>query len=388
MTRFSGLHEAKDGVREAIRMLINLDAAESDEARMDVADLLGAWQQCNTQVERESEIRAETRAGGIASANPAGNVEARTMRAAFVELFGKVSRPLTPGRHFLGTKLEEIQDGEPQVELLEEVTNVQDGEDDLLISELTKEGQLKIRKGQARKVPKPRNSEELRTRHRLINHAWLFARCRHMGRVWLQDLDIATYNILSDHVLGEKVSQLESATLADGSRVRPRWELILSFEFHLRRQCYEWVRDAEETIHTGMARAIKDSETRELHFVAPFAQQLALAAAQQSSRRPPPVINNFNNSDGGGGRDRGGSQLYREHNGQPICYKFNSTEQTCDGSCGRLHICQRCLGDHPRQSPDCPMRGDKGGKNGKGGKDGKARGRGGRGKGRGRGKNK
>ena len=36
--------------------------------------------------------------------------------------------------------------------------------------------------------------------------------------------------------------------------------------------------------------------------------------------------------------------------GKPICYKYNNRDAKCDGGCGRAHVCQLCLGEHPRYS--------------------------------------
>ena len=33
--------------------------------------------------------------------------------------------------------------------------------------------------------------------------------------------------------------------------------------------------------------------------------------------------------------------------GRQICYAYNSQWERCDGSCGRLHVCQACFGTHP-----------------------------------------
>eukprot|EP00973_Karenia_brevis_P037638 5194194-Karenia_brevis.AAC.1 len=35
-------------------------------------------------------------------------------------------------------------------------------------------------------------------------------------------------------------------------------------------------------------------------------------------------------------------------NGRNICFKYNNEGETCPGSCGMVHVCQWCLGNHPK----------------------------------------
>ena len=185
------------------------------------------------------------------------------------------------------------------------------------------------------------------------------------------------------------LSALASAPLDDGSSIKPSWQLILDFEYQLRVKAYELVRDDGLSIKVGLERAIKDPETRELHLVGPFAQQVAIHASRRSRPPPPPwsgtsgVVNQF----GAKGKDKGtkgegkagkkgdkavvtnrGQRLHTQSGGQNICFAFNSAERTCPGDCGMLHVCQRCLGSHPRTDPSCTARTGKGGKGEKGGK--------------------
>ena len=47
---------------------------------------------------------------------------------------------------------------------------------------------------------------------------------------------------------------------------------------------------------------------------------------------------------------KGGTKLQRETpDGRQICFAWNSAKG-CNGQCGRVHVCQICLGNHPRQA--------------------------------------
>ena len=54
---------------------------------------------------------------------------------------------------------------------------------------------------------------------------------------------------------------------------------------------------------------------------------------------------------GKGGKDK---DTYVKVNGRQICFAYNNGN-ACDGKCGRLHICQRCNGTHPKiDTKACP----------------------------------
>eukprot|EP00971_Amphidinium_carterae_P189197 3755813-Amphidinium_carterae.2 len=83
--------------------------------------------------------------------------------------------------------LEQVELNEPRPESLREVASREDGEEDLLVSEITSRGAVCIRKG-SRDRKLPAGSEDLRLRLKLVGNCWLFLKLRHTNRSWLQDL--------------------------------------------------------------------------------------------------------------------------------------------------------------------------------------------------------
>ena len=61
---------------------------------------------------------------------------------------------------------------------------------------------------------------------------------------------------------------------------------MLSFEYQLRAKAYEYVREEGLTINKGMEKAMKDPETRELHFLGPFGLEIRAHLAPYSHQPP------------------------------------------------------------------------------------------------------
>ena len=376
LRRFAGFDDTVAGFRAAISNAIGLDAADGVDARNDMADLIGAWQAAGDQSKRESALRAEQRNTPFPAA--ATTLELKSMRTAFEAIYGDCPLALTPGRYFLGTKLEEVVDAEPQVERLEEVTCKEDGEDEFLVPEITKEGAFRVKKGVSKKISAPNDTADLRRRWRLINHAWLFVKTRHGNRAWLADMTNYTYDTLANHILGPTVMSLEACSSLDGlsTPVKPNWGISLKYEYEIRKLCYEFVRKGKfATIHLALIAACSNEECRGLHLAGPFAQQVATTS---SRTRPdtlalwqpgnPAQVQSYFNDNGKGKKDKGkgkGKKNFVKHTqmpgpaGQKICFKFNNASGCTLSTCTFSHACQFCLStSHGAKS--CPKKKGKG----------------------------
>jgi hypothetical protein len=120
LARLMGLEDSKERLRAALAAGFGLDASEDMASRRDVADVLAVWELASKQATREQELRAEHKVSG--TMQPAAALEVKAMRKAFEALHGKMEERLIPGRYFLGKKLEELQNNEPEVEKLTDVT--------------------------------------------------------------------------------------------------------------------------------------------------------------------------------------------------------------------------------------------------------------------------
>ena len=111
-----------------------------------VAAVLAAWDSSCSRLSKEDEHIAEAKAARIT--RMAGLTEYQNMRNSYRTLFGKLSDKITPSRALLGSKLEQVEENEPRVEDMKEVTSRDDGEESgLLTSTMDYAGRVHMKKG-------------------------------------------------------------------------------------------------------------------------------------------------------------------------------------------------------------------------------------------------
>jgi hypothetical protein len=279
------------------------------------------------------------------------------MRKAFEKRHGKIEDRFDPGRYFLGVKLEEICNNDPQLEEMSVVTHRKKGEEEFLHAEVEHDGRIKVKKGGAVAVSPPDSPEELRIRYELISNAWIYASMRHPGRGWLKDTDRDVYRNFVNYILGPSVMGL-----ADKAGRFPDFKGdVLHYERAIREKAYELVRDGDDedrlfTLKQAIKKACKDPEVRQLNFVARISDR----ADRIGVKRPWDhddyngswqVKGKFKGKDKGKGKgkdkgkkgkDKGPKKHTSTLKGEPICFKYNNGDD-CDGSCGMVHCCQICF---------------------------------------------
>ena len=109
-------------------LVLTLDSDDGHQSRNDVSDVLSAWTDAKAQDERETNMKADQRV--LDQHRPAAKREVKSMRSAFEVVYGTLKNEVTPGRYYLGTKLEECLEDDPALEELTDVANQEDGEED------------------------------------------------------------------------------------------------------------------------------------------------------------------------------------------------------------------------------------------------------------------
>jgi hypothetical protein len=322
-------------------------------------------------------MRAEARTSHIP--RPVTSNEHAAMLKAYEVRYGRLESGETPGKHYLGVKAEEIEDNEPKAESLKEVSSKDDGEDDFLLSEVGKDGNLKVRKG-VRDGKMPADPEELRSKLKLVANCWLFLRTKHSNREWLADLDDKVFIRYADHLLGKFVNGATVTSLDGGSAVRPPWALVLSYEYEMRKWAYEQVVREQVTLAEAIKSATKNTELKEKYFVTPYTLGVQQGGTTGAKRLPEAAASDHagawgkkwgrkGKGSGGGkkGGGRGGSKdpkakkgsgkgkHSRTPDGRAICYKHNNENESCNGQCNMLHVCQRCF-DRSHKAFECPSK--------------------------------
>ena len=236
----------------------------------------------------------------------------------------------------------------PKVEDLRDVLSMEDQEADLMHLDVSA-GQLKVRPSRA-VIGLPQGPEELRLRHRRIAITWEMTRTKHRNRGWLGGDIRDAFRKLSDHILGKHVHGISLPNDA-----RPGWQFVLEYEHAVRKKAYNWVRLAEvDSIVEGILKAMKDPEVMNLHFVVPVTTWSGAASSRAPSgatllHKPAPKKRPEGREDGSPPKKSKKGLHVKTPEGKAICFKYNNNKCT-NAKCTFLHVCQKCLGQHPKSS--------------------------------------
>ena len=371
--RFAGLQETRDGVRDVLRNEFNLNGNHSTEERVLVADLLAVWEAAKSFSDKEIELKAEKKVDGILRPTP--DPEHQAMRKAYEGVWGKLQDKEVPGKYFLQVKCEQVVENEPRVESLSEVTSKLDGEENYMTAGVDEKGRVLVKRGGSAQARMPKDSEEYRTRIRLVANGWLFAKTKHPHKSWLQGLEPKDFEKHVDYIVGDKVMKLK-ATDSEGSNdtyLHPTFEQVMVYCFEIRKRAYELVRDDGYTLQEALVAARKDEEVKNLHLIVPTLINTR-NVDKKRKRDQSHWRDSWNTNDAYvSNKDRKKQYWekktklkYNTEDGRSIGFAFNNAEG-CDGQCNRVHVCQICLSpDHGRNA--CPRKpaGDEGKAKGKG----------------------
>ena len=374
LSRFAALGDDIAEVKKVLKEDLNLDSAEGLAVRMEIADVTAAWKQAVAQFDEEAERCAKARASEQIMSVPVA--DHKLLKKSFEKIHGELALCETPGRYFLGQKIDQATQDELVPEKLIEVCSKQENESDVWTPCFGQDGRIVSKKGAPVTRPKPKDAEELRNRHRLIGAAWVMVHLQHANRPWLKDMKVKDWENVTDYVVGEKVARYQIKQEGGTWSPQPSWFIVLHYEHEIRKKAYELVGEGKHMVE-ALKLAMACTDTRQLHFTMPLQLEITKNAAAQLSGKnqyggkgkhdqgakaiqdafaPTKGVNKGNK-----GKDKGGnkgkkekSDKYKPKSVTPgpekrrICYAFNNNAN-CDGSCGMAHVCQICLeSDHGR----------------------------------------
>ena len=224
----------------------------------------------------------------------------------------------------------------------------------------------------------PCSSEDLRRRIQTLAITFYLAKVRHPNRAFLADADPDVWLPHVEYILSEEIAGQE-ATGADGTVLhKPTWNLVLSFEYQIRREAVRLILYEQITLGEALARARKDMQLKECYFTTPLGfsalaslqnnfSSLSLGPSSPASTaastadsptkwkrvKKPWAEKTSKGKAGGQGKAKGkgkteGRDMARETpDGRKLCFAFNSPAEGCAGSCGFVHACRLCFGQHP-----------------------------------------
>ena len=382
LRKFGSLEDDRAKVRQAVSTDLGLDPTAQPpagpQARVALAAVVSAWEIAREQIQREVQLRAESKALNLQ--RPISSTDRTAMKKALELRHGRKAAHEIPSHDYISVKTEEVENGDPRASQLDEITSSEDHEEHTLSAVVDISGGLKIVK-KRQKASQPMGPEAFRSRLKIECHTWLMLSMKHPNIAYLQGLERDTWTDYVEFFLGRKVWMMEIPSSVDlSTKVSIPWQVLINFEFSCRKLAFRLVREEGFTLDAALKACIKDAENKEVNFTSPIA-----LSGNKRKREP-----NEENADadiwkesgrsgkgkkdkgkgGKGGKGKGGKGAGKNQgkvtrkkwlvitpDGRQICFAFNKPRGCSNASCDRVHICQYpgCGGAHSVTA--CPKRG-------------------------------
>ncbi len=368
--KFAALGDTKAQVRTAFAadLAVDVDAGAANRAAM--ACLVTSWQVAVEMTEREIQARVEAKQLGVP--RQVTHSDRNALLGAYERVHGRLEDRETPAADYLSQKVEEVEQGELQASLLDEVGSKEESLTLGVQSSLDASGRLRITR-EKKKSKLPGNSGELRAKLKLEGNTMIMLGAKFRNRAWFQDLVPNDFTRYADWLLGEKVYGLQVPKAAtEGTRpLNPPWATLLRFEHQVRKEAYKQAIRQNRSIQVTLREACMNAELKEVHFLSPVALALTtsdgldggrsatLGPADDGENWTPIKFPKKTHQPKGKGKGKQGRFDKRygylhsvTPDGRQICYAYQ--EGKCKGNCGRVDVCQLCLKPHPLK--DCKFK--------------------------------
>lgn len=373
---FVSFVDSKAGLRTAMASQFNLDPAEvglpADEKRerqITLAKLVDSWDAASKRRESIDQVQADQKASRLPIT--LSRSQHVTLRQRYEQEFGRTQDRSWPCQHLIEKRFEEVEEGEAKADPLSDVASAEEVAEDVIGAVMDKDGAIRMKKV-ARTVPLPACSESLRTRLRILGITYQLAAYKHSSRLWLSTTSPDIWRDHVDFVLADEIYGF--SIHAAGFTVTVPWDVVLSYEFQIRKQACRLVMFDNLDIASALLKARKDTEVKEKYFSTPVSLYASVAGKRKADNNVnagPSVRNaDWNKKFKGDGKGRGKAQKggpkkkgkgkgkksfpkTKTPDGRLICYKFQDGNCPNPAKCMYVHICANCLGDHPMTS--CPV---------------------------------
>ena len=112
----------------------------------------------------------------------------------------------------------------------------------------------------------PTNTEELRTKYKIMTNMWLLAQMREPGRKLYEDLDKETFMDFADELISEKNFLLEKRI--NGVKVViPQWDHCMNYEQELRNEAIRLAMEEGYPIKSALWTAYRNEHHRNEHWI-------------------------------------------------------------------------------------------------------------------------
>ena len=363
--KFSAIGDTRAEARQAFIADIPLDPAAGAAQRAALAGLVTAWQVSSELNDKDIQNRAEAKNLGVP--RPLTFTDRNALYYAYERVHGALEDKNSPSADYLSQKMEEVEQGELLASNLDEVGSKEESLTIAIQSSVDASGRLRVAR-ERKKSKLPTNSEELRSKLKLECTTLIMLGSKFRNREWFRELNPNDFSKYVDWLLGEKVYGLQIPRIGgEGTQpLNPPWTVLLRYEQQVRKEAYKQALRANRRIRDTLEEAMRNSEIKEVHFTSPVALTMATkqsgGGASNLQNIPgaesEPPVKWPKKGDKGKGKGKGKTGRFDKRygylhsqtpDGRQICYAYQ--EGKCKGNCGRVDICQLCLGPHPLK--DC-----------------------------------
>ena len=391
---FAKSEATEEAFRDWLKVDFGLDQSADVDARVIVAKLAEAWEAARQRATTSRKLEAEARATGQTKEMLKG--VHLSLRRACARTHGVIDDRRCPGRAYVESRLEQVDDGEYEAESLAKVTTVALEQEQLTVDshagvDVRRDGLLRVVKGK-NTAPLPVNPEQFRAVMKVMGVHWQMVHLKGAARSVLADYSLTVFEEHVNYILGDDCFLIAEAN--PSMPYGPSWELLMKYEHEIRKLAIRKVNEDGATLASAMAQARSSVEHRSMFLIAPLAMPQSRAPPPQASG--PPALREsrgskrdadeaFSRRDKGEGKgknkgkdkgarkgkdfaramDQGPKALYKHlrnsasvHKlhfktsaGVMICHRYQGRDCQ-DDKCKYEHICARCDGRHPVTS--CP----------------------------------
>jgi len=283
---FAKVEATEDAFREWLKVDLGLDPAEGVGERVTVAKLAEAWEAARQRATTSRKLEAEARVTGQTREMLKG--VHLSLRRACARTHGAVEDRRCPGRAYVESRLEQLDDGELEAEPLSKVTTVALEQESVTSAtgagvDVRKDGLLHVVKGK-RTAPLPTGPEQFRAVMRVMGLHWEMVHLKGAGRAILKDYSVQVFERHVDYILGDECHLIGEAnpTMA----CTPTWDLLMKYEFELRKHAIRKVNEGGMTLAEAMEAARRSIEHRTSYFITPLAMPHSRIAAPAPVAEP------------------------------------------------------------------------------------------------------
>ena len=240
---FVALDADEAAIMKTLAKAFQLDSEEFED-KLELAKISKAWSTAKVQADTKRKVDAVQKAHGEPVQQPVQllSKDWASLMRQFKKKYGKMHPSKLPGQSYFEAFEEKLASGELKAETLAQV-----------ISESEEEEQRKLKPEPSRHLginlntslmiqtrrrylsAMPQNTEQLRTKYRIMSNMWLLAQVRQPGRRLYEEFNDRTWSDLLDELLSEDMFQLEQE-VAGEKMITPRWEHCLEYEYQLRKE--------------------------------------------------------------------------------------------------------------------------------------------------------